>query len=138
MDIDPVGSRAVEEVQRLFPRHGGLLRGFILGLMPDRDRAEDVLQELFLTITRKAADSAPGTNFLAWARSIDRLKVLEAFRSSRAGPCLLEPDALEAVCLAAEEAGDKGWWRGTWRPPRPGKRRTRCGGRMPWRGPRTG
>lgn len=106
MSIDPVHNRAVEEVQRLFLRHSGLLRGFILGLLPDRDRAEDVFQETFLTLTRKAGDFIPGTNFLAWARSVARLKVLEACRAGRSGPMLLEPEAMEAVCLAAEEIED--------------------------------
>jgi DNA-directed RNA polymerase specialized sigma24 family protein len=43
----------IEEVQRLFLRHMGLLRGFVLGLVPDFDHAEDVFQEVFLTITHK-------------------------------------------------------------------------------------
>ena len=50
----------VEEVQRLFLRHAGLLRGFILGLLPDHNRAEDVFQEVFLTISRKAAEFRAG------------------------------------------------------------------------------
>jgi RNA polymerase sigma-70 factor (ECF subfamily) len=102
-DID---SRAVEEVQRLFLRHAGVLRGFILGLLPDHNRAEDVFQELFLTVTRKAREFTPGSNFLAWARTIARLKVLEAYRSARGGPALLDPDALEAVIAAASDADD--------------------------------
>ncbi|MGL4554876.1 MAG: sigma-70 family RNA polymerase sigma factor [Gemmataceae bacterium] len=100
----------VEEVQRLFLRHAGLLRGLILGLLPDRDRAEDVFQELFLTVTRKADDFQSGTNFLAWARSIARLKVLEAFRGRKAGPSLLEPEALDAVLAVADETEDE--WEG--------------------------
>jgi RNA polymerase sigma-70 factor (ECF subfamily) len=93
----------VEEVQRLFLRHRSVLRGFILGLMPDPNRAEDIFQEVFLTVTRKASDYEPGTNFLAWARSIARLKVLEACRSHRGGPALLEPEAIDALAHAAEE-----------------------------------
>jgi RNA polymerase sigma-70 factor (ECF subfamily) len=100
---------AVEEVQRLFLRHAGLLRGFILGLFPDHNRAEDVFQEVFLTITRKAGEFQPGSNFLAWARSIARLKVLEACRSSRGEPQLLEPQALEAVLAVADENDDGRW-----------------------------
>jgi RNA polymerase sigma-70 factor (ECF subfamily) len=99
-------TRAVEKVQRLFLRHAGLLRGFILGLMPDHNRAEDVFQELFLTVTRKAREFTPGSNFLAWARAIARLKVLEACRASRGGPHLLDPEALEAVIAVADEADD--------------------------------
>jgi RNA polymerase sigma-70 factor (ECF subfamily) len=104
----PVGAdpRAVEQVQRLFLRHAAVLRGFILGLLPDPNRAEDVFQELFLTLTRKAGEFRPGSNFLAWARSVARLKVLEQARSWAGGPRLLDPDALEALILAAEEVED--------------------------------
>jgi RNA polymerase sigma-70 factor (ECF subfamily) len=98
--------RAVEEVQRLFLRHAGLLRGFILGLLPDHNRAEDVFQEVFLTVTRKAAEFTAGSNFLAWVRTIARLKVLEACRAARGGPHLLDPEALDAVIAVAGEADD--------------------------------
>jgi RNA polymerase sigma-70 factor (ECF subfamily) len=98
--------RQVEEVQRLFLRHAGLLRGFILGLLPDHHVAEDVFQELFLTVTRKAGEFQPGSNFLAWARTIARLKVLECCRARKAGPQLLDPAALEAVAAVADEMDD--------------------------------
>jgi RNA polymerase sigma-70 factor (ECF subfamily) len=99
----------VEEVQRLFLRHGSVLRGFILGLMPDPNRAEDIFQEVFLTVTRKASDYEPGTNFLAWVRSIARLKVLEACRSHRGGPTLLDPEAIDALAAAAAEDQADDW-----------------------------
>jgi len=98
--------QAVEEVQRLFLRHAGVLRGFILGLLPDHNYAEDVFQEVFLTVTRKADEFALGTNFLAWARSIARLKVLEACRAARNAPHPLGPEALEALMESAEELDD--------------------------------
>src|SRR5438445_9579847 len=96
----------VDEVQRLFLRHAGLLRGFILGLLPDHNLAEDVFQEVFLTVTRKAAEFRPGTNFLAWVRSIARLKVLECVRKHRAGLAVLDPAALEVLVAAAAETDD--------------------------------
>ena len=67
----------LREVQRLFLQHSDRLRGFILGLLPDRAAADDVFQDVFLTITGKAAEFQSGTNFLAWGRAIARLKVLE-------------------------------------------------------------
>jgi RNA polymerase sigma-70 factor, ECF subfamily len=97
---------AIEEVQRLFLRHAGVLRGFILGLLPDHNRAEDVFQEVFLTVSRKSGEFQSGSNFLAWARSVARLKVLEACRSAQGGPHLLEPEALEAIIAVADEADD--------------------------------
>src|SRR5436190_23654946 len=103
MSAAPTHPQATEEVQRLFLRHSAVLRGFILGLLPDHNRAEDVFQELFLTVTRKAADFRPGSNFIAWARSMARLKVLEQCRLQQSGPSLLDPDAMDAVIAAAEQ-----------------------------------
>lgn len=107
MSATDVNPATVEEVQRLFLRHAGVLRGFILGLLPDHNRAEDVFQELFLTITRKAGEFCSGTNFLAWARSIARLKVLEQLRAQQNVPHALDPETLEVLLLAAEEAEDR-------------------------------
>jgi RNA polymerase sigma-70 factor (ECF subfamily) len=77
---------AVEAVQRLFLRHAGPIKGFILALVPDVNAAEDVFQEVFLTASAKAAEFAPGTDFPAWARAISRFKVLEHHRSRRTAP----------------------------------------------------
>ncbi len=41
------------------------LRAFVLSLAPDFSAADDVLQETFLVVTRKAAEFEPGTNFFA-------------------------------------------------------------------------
>ncbi|HYE97710.1 MAG TPA: sigma-70 family RNA polymerase sigma factor [Planctomycetota bacterium] len=73
----------VESVQRLFLRHAGPIKGFILGLVPDVNAAEDVFQEVFLTATAKAAEFREGSDFAAWARSIARFKALELYRSGR-------------------------------------------------------
>lgn len=67
-------------VQQLFVRHQGQLKAFVLALWPDFARADDVLQEVFLTVTAKAAQFDPQTSFLAWARAIARFKLLEARR----------------------------------------------------------
>ncbi|MEJ7591926.1 MAG: sigma factor [Planctomycetaceae bacterium] len=55
----------LREVQKLFLLHCNRLRGFILGLLPDRAAAEDVLQEVFLIVTAKAAKFQAGADFLA-------------------------------------------------------------------------
>ena len=45
-----------EHVSALFVQFSSEIRGFILALLPDMIRADDVFQETFLTVTRKAAD----------------------------------------------------------------------------------
>ena len=63
-------------VQKLFLQHAAALRGFIFGLLPDRDAGSDVFQEVFLIATRRAADFHSDGNFLAWVRGIARHKIL--------------------------------------------------------------
>ena len=70
-------------VQRLFIKYQMQIRSFANGLTGDFTAAEDVLQEAFLTITKKAADFQPGSEFLSWALTITRLKVYENTRASR-------------------------------------------------------
>jgi RNA polymerase sigma-70 factor (ECF subfamily) len=88
----------------LFIQHTSLLRGFVFALMPDFSRVDDVVQETFLTVTKKAASFEPGTNFLGWACTIARFKVLEAGRKAAAGAQPLAPEVLESLCACAPEA----------------------------------
>lgn len=100
---DPTG---VELVQRLFLKHAGVLQGFVAGLVPDLNSAEDVLQEVFLIVIRQADKFRPGSEFLPWVRGIAYLKCLEHYRSRKTGPRPLDGRTLEAVITANRETGD--------------------------------
>ena len=67
-----------QQVLQLFVRHQARIKGFILALLPDFAMAEDVLQETFLVVQRKADEFEAGTNFLAWAFRIARFQVMKA------------------------------------------------------------
>lgn len=105
-----MAATAVETVQRLFLRHAGPLKGFILGLVPDLNAAEDVFQEVFLTATAKAAEFREGTDFAAWTRAIARFKALELYRSGgRTSP--LDLKILEQLAEAAPAPVPEDWSR---------------------------
>ncbi len=87
-------------VQQLFVRHQGQLRAFVLALRPDFAQADDVLQEVFLTVTQKAAEFQPETSFLAWARAIARFKLLEA---SRMRGSAVDAEVLSSLAAACPE-----------------------------------
>jgi RNA polymerase sigma-70 factor, ECF subfamily len=70
-------------VQQLFVKHQMAIRSFAIGLTGDFTAAEDVVQETFLTVTKKAADFRPDTSFLSWALTIARLKAYENRRATR-------------------------------------------------------
>jgi RNA polymerase sigma-70 factor (ECF subfamily) len=91
---------ATELVQLLFVRHEGAIRAFVRALQPSLSDADDVMQETFLTVSRKAAAFEPGTNFIAWACGIARLKVLESFRQQKRATVLSEA----AIIALTEDA----------------------------------
>lgn len=89
-----------EQVQLLFVRHECAIRAFVRALQPSLADADDVIQETFLTVSRKAATFEPGTNFVAWACGIARLKVLENLRQRKRSTALSEA----AIIALAENA----------------------------------
>jgi RNA polymerase sigma-70 factor (ECF subfamily) len=89
-------------IEALFLRHAVSLRGYLLGLLADRSAADDVFQEVFLTVARRAADFRRDGDFLAWARGIARNKVRELYRrQKRSFP--FDEQLLELLAEAAEE-----------------------------------
>ncbi len=69
----------------LYDRYSAILLGLMLRILHSRPEAEDVLQEVFLQVWRRAADfdEARGRGFtwlvtLARSRAIDRLRSLDA------------------------------------------------------------
>jgi RNA polymerase sigma-70 factor (ECF subfamily) len=89
-------------VQQLFVKHQLGLRAFILSLEPNFTDAEDLLQEVFLVVTRKANEFEEGTNFFAWACTIARFKLLELLRR-RARSQVLSEEVIEALCAVESE-----------------------------------
>ncbi len=100
-----------EAIQRLFLRHTGPIKGFILGLVPDREAAEDVFQDVFLTASAKASEFQEGTDFPAWVRAIARFKALEHYRSGRAAPAPMDLGMLEGLADDAPVEAAEDWER---------------------------
>ncbi len=93
-------------VQQLFVKHQSRVRAYILSLQPNFSEAEDILQEVFLVLTRKAEDFQEGSNFMAWVVTIARFKVLEALRRQRNAETALSEEVIEV--LAADWPVEEG------------------------------
>lgn len=91
-------------MQENFVRHVIALRGFVLGLVPQRHLADDIVQETFLTACQKAETYEPGTNFRAWIFTIARFKVLAILKRQAGQGNVLSSDVVEV--LAAEHVED--------------------------------
>jgi len=105
---DPFSSDEIEhtaKVQGLFLQYQPAIRGFILAMIPDFSVADDVMQETFLVVTKKAGSFEIGTSFGSWVKTIARFKALEAIRARRFVG--LSEEVLEALCTEPRElAGD--------------------------------
>lgn len=88
-------------IRQLTASHNALL-AYILTLLPDMDRANDVLQETHVEMWRKIEDFVPGTNFVAWACTIARFKVLEARGRMRRDRLLFDDELLDQLAIEAE------------------------------------
>jgi len=74
-------SQPTTEFALALTRYQTSLYAYILSLVPERNAAEDVLQETNLVLWEKAGEFEPGSDFLAWAATIARYKALHARRS---------------------------------------------------------
>lgn len=96
----------LDQVQQLFVLNASQLRGFILGFVPELHEADDIFQEVFLTVSHKAMDFQPGSNFMAWVRAIARMKVHESFRQRKSHGISLDPEILDLLAESAPEMDD--------------------------------
>jgi RNA polymerase sigma-70 factor (ECF subfamily) len=88
-------------VEKLFLTHSGAIKGFIHALLRDRSLVDDVLQETFLVVAAKAGSFNPGTNFVAWACTIARFKVLETIRKRARAEFYFSAEVIEALAKSA-------------------------------------
>lgn len=94
------------EFLRLMTEFQGRLFGYILSLLGDPDRANDVLQETNIVLWRDSKEFRPGSNFKAWAFRVAHFQVM-AFRQKQIRDKLVFPDELlEAVAFGAREADE--------------------------------
>jgi len=95
-------------VQQLFVRHQQAILGVVLSIEPNLADAQDIVQEVFLTVSRKARTWTAGTAFLPWACTVARYETLHFQRTRARRPARLDDDVIEL--LHAPEAMDGSEW----------------------------
>jgi RNA polymerase sigma-70 factor (ECF subfamily) len=96
----PAGQPAAEHsllVQQLFVRHQAVVLAYVLSLEPNPADAQDIVQEVFLTISRKAETFTVGTNFPAWACTVARYQTLSFQRRRARQACTLDEDVISLL-----------------------------------------
>lgn len=87
------------KVQQQFMLHQRSLLAYVLSMVPNQQDAQDLLQDVFLIVSKKADTWAEGTNFFAWACAIVRYEVLHYVRAGKKRIMPLDDDVLEMLYL---------------------------------------
>ncbi len=87
-------------------KHQQQLRAFVAALAPDFSAADEVMQETFLEVSRKASEFRLDSNFAAWARTIAKFKVLALSRDKKRAASRLAEDVVDALAAAAPPEDD--------------------------------
>ena len=95
-------------VQQLFVRHQQAVLGYVLSIEPSFADAEDIVQEVFLAVSRKAQTWSAGTDFFAWVCTVARYETLHFQRTRARRTARLDEDVIEL--LHAGESVDESQW----------------------------
>lgn len=85
------------EVQRLFVQHQQVVLYYVLTIEPNLGDAQDIVQETFLAVSRKAGTYTLGTNFAAWACTVARYQSLQFQRSRQRRGARLDDDVMDLL-----------------------------------------
>jgi len=92
--VDPL---LTDEFVRLWTLHGQSVYAYLLALSSNRADADEIYQEVGMTLWKKFGQFTPGTNFEAWARRVALNKVRSFRQLRRHGTVLCSPEFLDAV-----------------------------------------
>ncbi|MBB5352881.1 RNA polymerase sigma-70 factor (ECF subfamily) [Haloferula luteola] len=95
-------------VQGLFLKFQPMVRSYILSIVPDFSLADDILQETFLVVSRKAGSFELGSSFPAWVKTIARFKALETLRREKNPRLVLSDEVLDVLDAEPHPYGE---WR---------------------------
>ncbi len=95
-----------ETLIALITRHQAALHGYILGLLPNRSLANDVLQETNLVIWRKGGEYNPSRPFMPWACRIAWFQAKAANRDHARDRHVFLPELLDLLASEDDPAAE--------------------------------
>ncbi|MHA3775066.1 sigma-70 family RNA polymerase sigma factor [Verrucomicrobiota bacterium sgz303538] len=106
-DILPDSAAITEAYLRLLTQHDRWLAAYVYSLVPRATDAEDILQEVKVTMWKHFAKFEEGSNFQAWARRIATNQILNYRRAEKRRPNSdLEQGFIEAVAAEIDRRAE--------------------------------
>lgn len=100
-------TQKTEELARLWTEAQPMVASYILSLVPDFHKAEDVLQQVAVVLVRRFEEYDTGRPFLPWALGIARNVSMEARRElAKSRSQLLDDGLVETVQAAFEDEAE--------------------------------
>jgi len=87
----------VERFLHLVTAHNRSIYAYIFSLVPDYFDADDIMQETVTFLFRRFNEYEPGTNFLAWALQVARLRVLSFFQAKKNRRLLFDQGLVDRI-----------------------------------------
>lgn len=84
-----------------------VVEAYLNGLIRDRAKAEDVLQQVALTVTEKFDQFDASRSFTGWALGIARNKTLQLFERVKADRHRFSDELIEQLALTHEKLADE-------------------------------
>ena len=91
------------QLMRLITEHQRRIFGYIYTLVPDRQDAQDILQETSVVICEKFDQFRPGTDFAAWACQIAYWEVRRARHKFARSKVIFNQEVVDAIAETAAE-----------------------------------
>ncbi len=103
----PDSTENTEAYLRLLAQHDRWLATYVFSLVSSAADAQDILQEVKVTMWKHFASFEPGTNFHAWARKIATNQILNYRRSEKKRPnSTLDDEFIEAVAAEIDRRAE--------------------------------
>ena len=102
--MTPAENAKHDQFLRLYVSHEEALLGFVRTLVPSREDAREVMQEVAVVLWQRLGDLDDIANFRPWAFGVARFKAMAWLRDRKRDRLVFDEDVLE---LLADEVSDE-------------------------------
>ena len=104
--MTPAENAKHDQFLRLYVSHEEALQGFVRTLVPSREDAREVMQEVAVVLWQRLGDLDDLANFRPWAFGVARFKAMALLRDRSRDRLVFDEDVLELLADEVTEQAD--------------------------------